>query len=1226
MTQSTPERKPCGTCGEKFTVTATGGMRSHSTDNPAFQAEPDNPDNRKCRGVGEPPAGAKAPGDSNDGPQCRLCKHPVQLSSNGRARSHLTPEATPRPCPAGSDFPLGTYPEIVGTTDGLVATLAFDCEHREAGACWDCYGARAAESCPDHDDPIECTCQAKAGQARMAAEKQLTMAERLKAVETDDFGRPVRECFNCDVLGCTGCGEPLVDSRTAAMTPVSGEPDDDRPEASRFTELLARETRGAGTVLDRIDPAVLQNRQAPELSHQYTDSTGVVWDHNGPAETCEAPDCVTMRQAADDDGLMDVYGRTKSGGVHCPQCDTDDHRCPGCGTDVRHGVVACDECTARVDAEKAERQEACTHPDGFQDTLHADGQEVPACEHCDAVAPASKLPRGETDDGRPCDHADGLFGLEDGNPVCVACGTECTHPDGYAGTADVPGSDDQDRVVSVCEICGTVNPEDAEPVGPDPELPNCPHPMTHRAGCGCPDDDYTPGQYSPDNDPQVRLGELDEGDYFIRNGTVMRLTEKESRTSVLAEVVEGPHKGRTGELTNLNEVVHRVPEPESKDSYAGVDPRDVMGMARRGAATVREAADRDQRAKTDVDWRTPADLLAKMSEEIRGMDALRFNCAGCKHPITPLVDQFSFDGRAAVVSWACEQGITSGYRVCRDHECRPDCLVSIGDLEFGEFFVRRGVLMRCTSSGYGLVEAVVVEGPMKGRTGELKNPAEQVERTYCRHDFSYADDGQFGHSGTFCDYCGKGQETTECTDDRTATRQPRSSAAQAAPGTTAKASTNGRTAAVTTDQDAAAAAFLGNGRTSAPAQNGSANQADAAAQFLAGGSGAHGEVETKRDRFGRYLIPHPDTGKETAWTRSTTFAKSISDTYALSQWGLRMALLGATVRPDIVQRAHGKHVKVDKQLLDELTADLKNAAGDKVAANLGTSMHSFTEMADRAWHSPGGPRSVLDQIPPDCQGMVATYIRLLEETGLEPVPHLIEFTTVVKQYGVAGTSDNCYKVTKPLKLKIGRAEVQLNPGEYVIGDKKTGKDLDYGWQEIVIQLATYAQGINTAGVWDRKDEVWEPDPLSRFDKPGTKVRLDAGIVVHLPVDKESEKQPAVYGVDLESGWNAAVLCERVRAWRKVRYLASPVMVSEEGTTFVPAPSTPGVTSRPKPAVVTQTTVRPPTLRDRASNVTSKSEASAVWKDAKEDGLSDAEVDELVAVMQDRLRKLAEPGG
>lgn len=419
-----------------------------------------------------------------------------------------------------------------------------------------------------------------------------------------------------------------------------------------------------------------------------------------------------------------------------------------------------------------------------------------------------------------------------------------------------------------------------------------------------------------------------------------------------------------------------------------------------------------------------------------------------------------------------------------------------------------------------------------------------------------------------------------------------------------------------TDQSEAAAAFLGGGRRqAAPAQaSGPANAADAAAQFLAGGSGSHGEKEAKYDHFGRYLIPHPDTGeaKRKPWTRATTFAKSISDTYALSQWSLRMALLGATKRPDIVQRAHGKHVRADKKLLDELTAELKTAAGDKVAANLGTAMHSFTELADRAWHTPGGARSVLDRVPPDSRDMVETYIRLLEETGLEPVPHLIEFTTVVKQYNVAGTSDNCYKVTKPLTLNIGRGEVKLEPGEYVIGDKKTGRDLDYGWQEIAIQLGTYAQGINTSGVWDWNEEKWYPDPLG-----GAKVRLDAGVVLHLPVDAESEKTPAVYGVDLESGWNAAVLCERVRTWRKVRNLASPVMVAEPET-FAP--------QRAAPEVTTRTSVRPPSLMDRAQAVRTKADASAVWKEAVKDKLPKAEVDRLVDVMQSRLRELAEPGG
>lgn len=1245
MTQSTPERKPCGTCGEEYTVTAVGGMRHHFTENPDFQATPDS---RKCKGVGQPPAGAEAPGDSAGDPQCRLCKHPAQLTGNGRVRSHLTPEATPRPCPAGSDFPLGVYPDIIGTTDGLVATLARDCGHVPVGQCYICYTEAGN---PVSESEVDAMAEAEGTGKAPWSTDQPTMADQLKAAGDAPLS-----------LDAAALASRAGDAaEIQAMYPQ----DDDTPEASRFTELLERETRGAGTVLDRIDPAVFQDHRTPEqraetaalgvpldpaLNHKHLDESGMEWVHDGSRDGCPAPECETWRRIHPD-------------GNYCRECDTDNHRCPGCGTDVRHGTVACTDCDRRV--------------------------------------MANKLPPGETEDGRPCHHDAALFGVENDRLVCVACGTPCTHPDGFPYV----GMDEDGADVNACPLCGTSDGDAAtehdeatcaqcqdDPdycpssdyntgaqVGPDPELPNCPHPETHRAGCGCPDDDSPKEQQDPGLlCEQVRIGDLDEGDIFIRRGTRMRLTERESATVVLAEVLDGPHKGRTGELKNPNEIVER--DRVSRDPHAREADAAIAAVEAERAEEDRQynevisQALADQRVKAEDGWRTSADGLALMSEEIRGMDALRFNCAECNHPITPLIDQFSFDGRAAVVRWVCEPAVQVGKLSCsrEEHECRPDCLVNVGDLEFGDHFVRRGVLMRCTSSGYGVVEAVVVEGPHKGRTGELKNPAEQVERTYCRHSFSEPD----GDGGLCCEYCGDlktttEQETTECTDDRTATQPPRSSAAeQAGPGTTgpgpapgskpptkasapgasprstsgtssvptAKASTNGRSAAVTTDQSAAAAAFLGNSRPAAPVTNGSDASA-AAAQFLAGGSGAHGEKETKRDRFGRYLIPHPDTGKETAWTRSTTFAKSISDTYALSQWGLRMALLGATVRPDIVQRAHGKHVTADKALLNELTAELKNAAGDKVAANLGTSMHSFTELADRAWHSPGGPFSVLDQVPPDCQPLVGAYIQLLKETGLEPVPHLIEFTTVVKQYGVAGTSDNCYKVTKPLKLKIGRAEVHLSPGEYVIGDKKTGKDLDYGWQEIVIQLATYAQGINTAGVWDRANEMWEPDPLSRFDKPGTKVRLDAGIVVHLPVDRESEKTPAVYGVDLESGWNAAVLCERVRAWRKVRSLASPVMVSEAPETFALArpdavvkaapvvgnhdPDT-GITDRP--AVVTQTTVRPPSLMDKARTVTSKSDASAVWQEAKQAGKSDAEVDQLVTVMQDRLRKLAEPGG
>src|SRR5690606_2671448 len=46
-------------------------------------------------------------------------------------------------------------------------------------------------------------------------------------------------------------------------------------------------------------------------------------------------------------------------------------------------------------------------------------------------------------------------------------------------------------------------------------------------------------------------------------------------------------------------------------------------------------------------------------------------------------------------------------------------------------------------------------------------------------------------------------------------------------------------------------------------------------------------VGPKRDRYGRYLIPDPATGKERAWMRATTLADTLDDRYNLELWKLR---------------------------------------------------------------------------------------------------------------------------------------------------------------------------------------------------------------------------------------------------------------------------------------------------------------------------------------------------
>lgn len=241
-------------------------------------------------------------------------------------------------------------------------------------------------------------------------------------------------------------------------------------------------------------------------------------------------------------------------------------------------------------------------------------------------------------------------------------------------------------------------------------------------------------------------------------------------------------------------------------------------------------------------------------------------------------------------------------------------------------------------------------------------------------------------------------QTTQATDldpgsmpDTTGTASPAVSPStkETSSGQTETASTRDRTAAVTTE-------------TAAP-------DTDA---FESAAPVKQGE-QVKRDRYGRYLIPHPVTGKRQGWTRATTMAKSISDTFALSQWSQRMTAKGLALRPDLVSLAGTLDVKADKDKLNHLVDQAKDAAGQKVAANLGTTLHTHTENVDA-----GAP---LDSVPPNHRADVAAYRAAMAEAGLIAVPNLIERITVVPQFDTAGTFDRV---------------LQTADGDYVIGDLK----------------------------------------------------------------------------------------------------------------------------------------------------------------------------------------------
>lgn len=376
----------------------------------------------------------------------------------------------------------------------------------------------------------------------------------------------------------------------------------------------------------------------------------------------------------------------------------------------------------------------------------------------------------------------------------------------------------------------------------------------------------------------------------------------------------------------------------------------------------------------------------------------------------------------------------------------------------------------------------------------------------------------------------------------------------------------------------------------------------------------------KYDRYGRYKLLHPDTGKKVTWTRATTFAKSIQDTFALSQWAQRMTLKGASLRPDIVAAVSTLEVKKDKDRVNALVEDAKKAAGDKVAANLGTAVHSFTEDRDKALVGmPVKDREVPGRLRPT----VDAYEELIASFGLEPVPGLIEFTTAVKQYEICGTSDRVYRVTRDITFKLNGRTLTLYAGEYIVGDVKTGADLSYGWMEICIQLAIYAQGLNTSGVWDWGTGQWAKPVLPDNPEVLLKVRTDVAVVPHLPVDrKEGDPLATLYAIDLDEGWAAAVLCAQVRTTRKKAgsTLATALSVADvaDGSG---EPSEPAQRAARARAVIS----RPPTLEEKARAVTTQADASAVWQEAVAARTPAAEVNRLVEIMKKKLESHVEKG-
>lgn len=197
------------------------------------------------------------------------------------------------------------------------------------------------------------------------------------------------------------------------------------------------------------------------------------------------------------------------------------------------------------------------------------------------------------------------------------------------------------------------------------------------------------------------------------------------------------------------------------------------------------------------------------------------------------------------------------------------------------------------------------------------------------------------------------------------------------------------------------------------------------------------EIQVPRNKWGWPLVPCPsDPSDRIACQRPSSFGKKITDDYNIKQWILRCVAKGAGLRPDLATMAATLDVTDDKQQLQRLADQMKDAAGGAKGANTGTAIHTVLEKTLR-----GEPVD----IPPVVAGPAAAMLQMLERYDISVVDGLIEPFIICEEIPAAGSADAFVKIAD-------------RPSTYVF-DLKTGatsptefsSPLEYG-----VQLAIYA--------------------------------------------------------------------------------------------------------------------------------------------------------------------------
>lgn len=288
---------------------------------------------------------------------------------------------------------------------------------------------------------------------------------------------------------------------------------------------------------------------------------------------------------------------------------------------------------------------------------------------------------------------------------------------------------------------------------------------------------------------------------------------------------------------------------------------------------------------------------------------------------------------------------------------------------------------------------------------------------------------------------------------------------------------------------------------------------------------AEDRAEVPRDQWGRYLMPHLDGSRPAhnkGMTRVSTTKAALSNTVGIQKWSGRRIINGLALDPAAADAARAAAAmpegKAKEQAFGRIADGAFKTGGGKERSGLGTEFH---ELAELKWRE----QLNVEAVDPKWNADLAALDQLLTEHDVTPLAQYLE-RQVLCPYNQAGTFD--------LMARVWNRDTEEY--ELLMGDVKTGRKLDLGWLEILIQLWSYA---NAYALWtttkivrgDPKDAAKITDIEGFYEDMPRELRTDKAFILHVPLDGTA----TLYFLDLsgiERWVKAAVEAKRANAEAK----------------------------------------------------------------------------------------------